>query len=373
MGETNTLTPQAETQHVSDLGNDNESPSLLKGFPEPAVGDSSGNLISNPELVEEQGHLTLAKTVETMSRFHAEEIFATPEASKVFLDSLDFTDFKRWLNFVNGSERGVERSERGIRGGSDIEQESGLLGASIAYRAPYQKMRERLLEIAFTKAQQVNDPEVAGLTLGFAINAIHPYPDGNGRTARMVYALLSKGYSGSEGDNKFYTDLLENVAGREVVNPNPATHKLDIVIAHDLRKSVAHTTEYDDNTEPRGIYGGYGGYLIDDQAPETLLLNADFDISDVARNNLYLSMDDGEFAVTTFIKALGKDRLAPYTITNGNGTPVINADELLPTLTEKEITSIAVASVQIKGSYVNRLIHFSDRQDAAAIVEQYRF
>lgn len=316
---------------------------------------------------EEEPH---AKTVRLMERFHAEEVFKTPESSKAFLDSLDFNDFKRWLGFVNGVEREIPRSERGFREGSMVKSESALLGNDIEYQPPLQRQREMLMEMAFSRAQELDDPTAAGLTLGFAINAIHPYPDGNGRTARIVTALLSRGYDGSEETKRYYSNLLENQKGREVINPNPATHGVDRKIAQELTQVVAENSGYTDETRiPRYIKNGYGDAMAGEYTAEELVVANE--ISTQGRHNLNLVLTDGRFTPIALMRAFPPARIERFLKANENGSTYVDGDEFVASLSEEEITKFAKASVVVKASYVKRLIEFTDRSDAAEIIDAY--
>lgn len=324
------------------------------------------------ELIEhKQVEEPLARTVMLMERFRAEDIFKTPERSKAFLDSLDFNDFKRWLSFVNGMERDIPRTERGFREGSVVESESSLLGNEIEYQPPHQKQREMLMEMAFNKAKSLEDPELAGLTLGFAINAIHPYPDGNGRTARIVTALLSRGYDGSDEAKRYYSNLLENQKGREVINPNPAVHNVDRKIANDLREVVSEKSGYTDISKmPRYVSNGYGDAMAGELTSQDLVVAEN--ISDTARRNLDLVLRDGQFTPLAIMKAFPSKRIEQYLKTTKSANAYIDGDEFVESLSEDEITDLAKASIVVKASYVKRLIEFSDRADVDEIVNSYR-
>jgi hypothetical protein len=78
---------------------------------------------------------------------------------------------------------------------------------------------------AFEGARQVveTDPEKAGTLLLLTTAHVHPFADGNGRTARLEQELLHRGYDGSREDKTYYSRLLTEHEGRRLV------HTTDVV------------------------------------------------------------------------------------------------------------------------------------------------
>ena len=136
------------------------------------------------------------KVVRVMERLHAEEVFRTPELSKEFLDSLSFEEFTKWTDMLNGIAREIPVTERGMKGSGHIIEGNEHIGYGVRYQPPAPIDRRVLMEEAFKRSQAIKEPRLAGLELAFAINAIHPYNDGNGRTGRMLYSLLARGFAG---------------------------------------------------------------------------------------------------------------------------------------------------------------------------------
>jgi hypothetical protein len=204
-----------------------------------------------------------------MEVLRAEKLFGTPAQAKEFINSLDYGEFKRYLDFVNGVERGIPLGERGKVSDSFVQSSSQLYGDSTEYQPPHQDHREQLLEMAFNKAKEVEDPQMAALTLGLAINAVHYFADGNGRTARMVYSLLSKGYDGSWESQRYYSQILENGKGREIVNPNPALSRVDKIIYSEMFKVCVDKYGFGDSA-PSYVDEGYDCFFDEDRSSENL-------------------------------------------------------------------------------------------------------
>ena len=321
----------------------------------------------------DQSQPELAKTVKYMERMHASEIFATPEQSKEFLDSLSCNDFKRWVGFVNGVERGIPRSERGQVSDSHVRSENPLMGTEVEYRPPHKDFRDKLLKMAFEKAQSVDDPEIAGLTLGLSINAIHYFEDGNGRTARMAYSLLSRGYNGSQEDQAYYSSLLENTKGREVVNPNPAASGVDKIIRTEMFAKIQEKSGYAEafgDNPPTYVYDGYPNVMAGEYSPAELAVSDKIDAA--GRLMLYHTMESGGMTMTSLMATFGPDRVKDFVRTSPDGARTfIDGDAFLPTLTQEEIAKWWNNSENAIASYVKRLVNVADRDDIAEIAAHY--
>lgn len=316
----------------------------------------------------------LAKTVRVMEHIHASEIFSTPEHSKNFLDSLDYNEFKKWVSLVNGLERGIPTSERGKVSDSHVQSENVLMGTEVAYRPPHKEYRDKLLKEAFYKAQSLEDPKLAGLTLGLSINAIHYFADGNGRTSRLVYALLAKGYDGSQDDQKYYSSLLEETKGRQVVYPNPEVSGIDRKIRSDFFRRASRTFGYNKafgEDLPTYVYDAYPDTFAGEYSPDKLAV-AD-QIDDGGRLMLYQTLESGGFTMTSLMASFPPDRIKPYVRTSADGARTfVNGNEFLPTLSKDEITRWWQNSERDIYHYVGYLIHVTDRDDISEIAAHYK-
>ena len=317
--------------------------------------------------------LKLARTVGTMERLRATEIFATPEQSKAFLDSLDYDDFKKYISFINGVERGIPSSERGKVSNSHTQSENDLMGAEVEYRPPHQSFRDHLLKKAFEKAQNIEEPELAGLTLGLSINAIHYFADGNGRTARMAYALLSKGYDGSPEHQEYYSALLENTKGREVVNPNPASSGIDRKIRAEMTNGIRRRHGYEEalgDNLPTFINDGYPDAFAGEYSPEELAVADDIDAQ--GRRMLYYTMESGGMEMISLMATFKPERVKEFIKTSSDGKRTyVDGNEFLPTLTKEEISHWYNTSERAIATYVMKLIDVADRDDASKIAAHY--
>lgn len=317
-----------------------------------------------------------ARTVKMMERLHAETVFSTPEISKQFLDSLTYDDFKKWISLVNGLERGIPSKERGQVSDSIVKSESPLMGTEIGYRPPHKTFRDQLLRMAFDKAQSVDNPEDAALTLGLSINAVHYFEDGNGRTARMTYALLSRGYSGSEEDKRYYSSVLENIKGREVVNPNPDVSGINKKIRSEMfaetQQEFGYAVEFDDRP-PTYVLDGFPNAMAGEHTLDEIAVGEEIDAA--GRLMLFNVMESGGMTMTSLMRTFSPDRVRDFVRTSGDGDGArtfIDGNAFLPTLTQEEIKNWWNNSENTIARYVTRIINVTDRADAAEIAECYK-
>ncbi|MHB1865228.1 MAG: Fic family protein [Candidatus Saccharimonadales bacterium] len=315
----------------------------------------------------------LAITVRYMERLHASEVFATPEKSKEFLDTLNYDDFKRWIGFVNGVELGIPRTDRGKVGDSFVQSSNALMGQEVEYRPPHISTRDQLLKSAFEKAQSVEDPKVAGLVLGLSINAIHYFPDGNGRTARIAYALLTRGYDGSEGAQNFYSNLLKNTEGRAVVNPNPSESGIDKVIRSEMREAVLQSSGYTEafaGKMPTYVFDAYPDTFAGEFTPDRLAVSDDIDKQ--GRGMLYSTLESGGMTLISLMKTFDPDRVKPYVRTSKDGQRTfVDGSKFLPTLSQEDIKNWWNNSELAIANYVQRLINIADRDNVSELVAYY--
>jgi hypothetical protein len=232
-----------------------------------------------------------------------------------------------------------------------------------------------LLQEAFDQAKKLNEPDMAGLTLGLSINAIHYFADGNGRTARMVYALLQNGYDGSAEAQAFYSQVLEETKGQQIVNPNPAVSSLDQHLRREMYQHVAQEKGYDQafaNQRPTYIFGAYDDdTLVGEESREHLLVAENID--DTGREMLHEALQSGGMEIISLMAAFPPERVGQYIKTSSDGRRTyLEGGRFLPTLTPAEIKQWWTASHQQTVNYVHKIIHFADRPDAANIAGWYR-
>ena len=316
----------------------------------------------------------LAKSVRMLEKLHAEDELATPEDSKQVIDSMNFDEFMRFISTVNGVERGISHSERGVASGSYIR--SSAPGKHVEYLPPASENRKELLEEAFHKAQVLEDPEAAALTLGLSVNAIHYFLDGNGRVSRTLYTLLTKGYDGSTESKKYYSDILENTKGRKLVdistNHGGLGSKLFSEIAGETRQKYGYTSAFGDKA-PSKIDSFYSREPRGESSPNDLRVGKNVD--DRHRLMLFQTLEGGGTEMTAIMRALPPERVKKFVKSKGRGYEQVNfliGKKFIPSLTNDEIEAIWTASNDIAIDYVRKVINITDRNDYPFYAKFYR-
>jgi|GEM_PF-623565 len=140
--------------------------------------------------------LRSAENIEPLHGRKMEDIFSTEEEKRAFIEGLQTEEFIELLDGVNGILRGKKKDEWGMDG-ETVALEGAMLG--VGYVPPRQEDKPELLTEILASVKEMNrdgkDLKDIALLVSSSLNAIHPYLDGNGRTSRLVYLLLSKNFN----------------------------------------------------------------------------------------------------------------------------------------------------------------------------------
>ncbi len=129
------------------------------------------------------------KVYQFLSRTGFLDTVADEEKLRQWMEWLSFQDFEDHLVRINGLVRQVRIKDRRVDGESvSIQTQFD----DVSYIPPQASDKRGLLEKSFEQAKTLPEKD-AGLLLYFALQAIHPFVDGNGRTGRLLYLLLEKG------------------------------------------------------------------------------------------------------------------------------------------------------------------------------------
>ena len=124
------------------------------------------------------------------------------EQFEEWLQRLSYDQFQSFLTRLNGFLRKKPIQKRFVDG-SNVEVSFGITGDT-GYLPPESDQKDELLHETFDAVQQLADNEGRALLTYYALQAIHPYADGNGRTGRLAYKLLS-----DEGQQMSESELSE--------------------------------------------------------------------------------------------------------------------------------------------------------------------
>lgn len=162
------------------------------------------------------------KIANLLERLDLPRVLSDEDKRQKFFRGLNFEAFRDFLIRINGISRGIPMNKREIDG-KDVVLDAGAFGV---HATPDFEDKQELLKELYQLAQKMDDLKDSALILGAGIGAVHPFTDGNGRTARLVFVLLHDGYDGSPEQHQRLVELLGE-AGRE---------KLDLSSAHIQRE-----------------------------------------------------------------------------------------------------------------------------------------
>lgn len=130
-----------------------------------------------------------------LKRIDVENIVEDPLKKKELVESFSFEDFQNFILRINGIYREVPISSREFNAGADAKYIVNLKReGEVIYCPPSNVDKIPLLrEVldSFKRMVESERYEDAALMLGSLINAIHPFPQGNGRTSRTVATIFA--------------------------------------------------------------------------------------------------------------------------------------------------------------------------------------
>jgi len=130
------------------------------------------------------------KVQEFLARSGFLNTFHSPKALEEWMQDLSYSDFKSHLVRLNGMLCNAPIKPRSMDGTGDIGM--SMPGVEdVAYLPPHREDRDHLLAQVFENLKKIKNSKDKALLLYYAIQAIHPFSDGNGRTGRFLYTLLS--------------------------------------------------------------------------------------------------------------------------------------------------------------------------------------
>lgn len=120
-----------------------------------------------------------------------------------FIQSTSYEEISTYLNRINGALRGIA-SKYHERDGGDVTISQTMVDEKmVQYLPPSADSKENWLRETFNTIKKIPDNEDRALLSFYAVQAIHPYNDGNGRVGRLAYKLISE-----EGKSISQSELL---------------------------------------------------------------------------------------------------------------------------------------------------------------------
>jgi hypothetical protein len=135
-------------------------------------------------------------TVNFLKRIDFENIVEDNEKKDDFIKNISFDKFNDLLLRINGLLRDISTSKREFNAGKEarymaqIKNEEG----QVIYNPPLTEDKIKLLHESLDALKRMiikGERYDGAVMMGAAINAIHPFEDGNGRTSRVISTLLA--------------------------------------------------------------------------------------------------------------------------------------------------------------------------------------
>lgn len=191
--------------------------------------------------------LDSAKNIDALRGKSLESVMRDRTTKSELIESLTDDDYFGLLDGINGILRGKPKKDWRMDG-ADV-----VIGAPLVpveHVPPRQEDKVELLQGTLQVAKQmVHDGRVledVALLVAFAINDIHPYLDGNGRTGRFVFLMLAKDFEQAK-------DSLIDALGEE------GRESVDVATAYLHRRCkdiwIKRRGLSDESVNPDGIVG----------------------------------------------------------------------------------------------------------------------
>ncbi len=146
------------------------------------------------------------KVFEFLERIKFLDIRKSDEHFDEWLQNLSYEDYTNYLTRLNGILREVPIKNRAVDG-DGVEVSFGITG-DISYLPPATEQKDSLMRENFDALKQIPNNEDRALLTYYALQAIHPYADGNGRTGRLLYEIISE--DGKELTEEKLSELLDH-------------------------------------------------------------------------------------------------------------------------------------------------------------------
>ncbi len=256
------------------------------------------------------------RLLDFLERTDAFQFFQNIDKGNSEQPEVNFEQFKDFVTRINGIARDIPIKERRFDG-ERVQLSGGLLGEKVIM--PRHEDKEELLEYAFDSAHNIKREDAAYM-LPLILNAVHPFNDGNGRTARVLHLLLSEkteekftqsAEKALSADGRFDSlDLTPAILNYEVMLEILGEH--DWIFSPEKRSPVAHKVL-------RGHFGNAELSKANHESESWAFLTRFEE----------LRQADPEYILTATVEALGEEKYVSLLIDEKILSPVLMQKNLV--------------------------------------------
>lgn len=157
-------------------------------------GSSWQNPGEFPEFAGKQQKTNVDRLQALLDRVGFSELKKDDEKFKNFLETTDKQDMHRYLSHINQKLREVSPKERGFHDGRM------MVGELVA---PNHMTQKTILDYEIEALPKIDNHRYRAASAYYAINNLHMFSDGNGRTARAIFELLDTNNSNLSEHEQF--------------------------------------------------------------------------------------------------------------------------------------------------------------------------
>ncbi len=139
--------------------------------------------------------LNIAKNIDAFGGKKAEEVLGDEESRRQFLLDISPEEYAQLIIGINGILRNRKREEWGMDGVTVVIGDQDDIRWDFPEFEDKQDLLNESLSAAKKMASENADLDDIGVLMSSALSATHLFNDGNGRTAKFILALVSRGYS----------------------------------------------------------------------------------------------------------------------------------------------------------------------------------
>lgn len=286
-----------------------------------------------------------AKGIDGLEGKSVAEVFSNEKSIRQLIDTLSEQQFIQLLNGLNGIIRGVGKESWGMAEG---EMEiSGAMESEAVFTAKAKDkplLLAQMIRVAKKMNQEQRSMNDIALLVSVTTNAIHPWEDANGRTSRLIFALLEEGYA-RINENRVMALMSEEGSSLLTTDARSISGYLDSALRKECGLDFGNLFSDKPTKEWRFPEG------VDDSQKNSFIraYKADY-LTHLA------------FAVADFLKTTKKDANKYYQ-EMFHGRKVVLLDKLLNDLNSEDIEEILNNYFKIKKRKVELLIDCIENPD----------